>query len=328
MVPPEEIAAFVIDAASQAPSVHNTQPWWFGVHGSRVTVHADTDRRLDVADPDGREMLISCGAALFNLRLAARHLGHTAEVRLWPDPERPTLLADVDLIPDRPATADERRMFEQITRRHSHRGGFTADRPPTGLSSTLGAEARREGAVLRVVADLRAIRALAGLSEVAEQTQRLSPDHVGEIARWAPAPGNRRKDGVQAGAYPREAAHTDPHFAARDFARGQGWGRTEARHLTGDRTGTVVMVMTREDTAADWLAAGQALQRVLLRAAEDDVSAAFHTQALEFPELRAFVRERYCDGAHPQVIMRLGHAEEETGGGVRRPEAEIARDEP
>lgn len=41
-------------------------------------------------------MRISCGAALFNLRLAARHLGHLPEVRLLPDPQRPGLLAEVD----------------------------------------------------------------------------------------------------------------------------------------------------------------------------------------------------------------------------------------
>src|SRR4051794_17225341 len=170
---PDEVAAFLIDATSQAPSVHNTQPWWFGVRGSRLTVHADADRRLEVADPDGREMLISCGAALFTLRLAARHLGCAADVRLRPDPERSMLLADVDISTCRPATADEQRMFEQVEWRRSHRGGFGPHRPPAGLLSTLCLEAEREGALLRIVADLRARRALAALSEAAEQAQRL-----------------------------------------------------------------------------------------------------------------------------------------------------------
>jgi hypothetical protein len=146
---PDEVVAFLIDAASQAPSVHNTQPWWFGVRGSRLTLHADGDRRLEVADPDGREMFISCGAALFTLRLAARHLGHVAEERLWPDPERTTLLADVDIARQRPATADEQRMFDQVTRRRTHRGGFTGRKLPPALLSKLSIEARREGASLR-----------------------------------------------------------------------------------------------------------------------------------------------------------------------------------
>jgi nitroreductase len=322
----DEVAAFLVDAASQAPSAHNTQPWWFGVRGSRLTLHADTGRRLDVADPDGREMLISCGAALFTLRLAARHLGYAAEERLWPDPERTTLLADVDVARQRPATADEQRMFDQVTRRRTHRGGFTPEKLSPALLSKLSIEARREGASLRVVADPRARQAVAALSEAAEQTLRLNIDYTTEMARWAPAPGNRRHDGVQPGAYPREPEHTAPYFAARDFARGQGWGRRDDD--PHGATGVVALLMTSGDTPADWLAAGMALQRVLLCAAEAGVSAAFHTQALELPELRDFIRTRFCGSAHPQMLMRLGHAEGEPGNGVRRPETDIARDEP
>jgi len=322
----DEVAAFLVDAAAQAPSVHNTQPWWFGVRGSRLTVHADTGRRLDVADPDGREMLISCGAALFTLRLAARHLGYTAEERLWPDPERTTLLADVDIGRRRPATADEQRMFDQVSRRRTHRGGFTPEKPPPALLSKLSSEAQREGASLRLVADPRARQAMAALSEAAEQTQRLNIDYTTELARWAPAPGAQRADGVQPDAYPREPEHTDPHFAARDFARGQGWGsHGDDSH---DTTGVVALLMTPGDAPADWLNAGMALQRVLLRAAEEGVSAAFHTQALELPELREFIRKRFCGSAHPQMLMRLGHTGGASGSGVRRPETDLARDEP
>jgi hypothetical protein len=324
--PADEITALLIDAASWAPSVHNTQPWWFGVRGSRLTVHADADRRLDVADPDGREMLISCGAALFTIRLAARHLGCTAEVRLWPDPERPMMLADIDIARQRPATADEDRMFDQIKRRRSHRGGFGRDKPSVGLLSKLSIEARHEGASLRIVADPRARRAMAALSEAAEETQRLDIEYTIELARWAPAPGNRRRDGIHPSAYPREPEHTDPAFAARDFARGQGWGRRDDGVSRG-ATGVVALLMTHGDAPADWLTAGMALQRVLLCAAEANVSAAFHTQALELPELRDFIRTRFCGSAHPQMLMRLGHTEGRSGGSVRRPDADIAREE-
>lgn len=67
---PEEIARLAVAAAIQAPSVHNTQPWWFSSDERELKVDADAERQLQVADPDGREMLISCGAALFNLRAA------------------------------------------------------------------------------------------------------------------------------------------------------------------------------------------------------------------------------------------------------------------
>jgi hypothetical protein len=86
----------------------------------------------------------------------------------------------------------------------------------------------------------------------------------------------------------------------------------------------VAVLLTEADERDDWLCAGQALQRILLCAAEYDVSAAFHSQALEVPELREFIRTRFCDGAHPQMIMRLGIAH---AGAARRSVTELTRAE-
>ena len=52
-----------------------------------------------------------------------------------------------------------------------------------------------------------------------------------------------------------------------------------------------------------------------------------NTQALEVPELRDFIRRRHCDGAYPQMIMRLGFADSEISG-VRRSPADVSRPEP
>jgi hypothetical protein len=330
---PGDIAQQLIDAAVWAPSVHNTQPWWFGTDGSALTLHADPERRLRAGDPGGRQMLISCGAALFTLRLTARHLGRIPEIRLPDDPDQPGLLAEVTMGARVPATPEEERMYARIRTRRTHRGGFTAEPLPTGLLSALGNQAHIEGAVLRVIADPRARLAMAALSQTAEQIQRMDPDHVAEMARWAPAPGSHRSDGVHDDAYPRRPEHTEPHFATRDFARGLGWGTPapERPDTPGTASGTVpgvtVVVMTRGDGRQDRLRAGQALQRILLRAAEDGVSAAFHTQALELPELRELIRARLCGGDHPQLILRLGRTRH-TVPGVRRPAADVTRERP
>jgi hypothetical protein len=297
----DKIAHFLVDAAVWAPSVYDTQPWWFGTRGSTVTVHADAERRLNVADPDGREMFISCGAALYTLRLAVRDLGRVPEVRLRSDARRPGLIADVGVGPERPPTAEERQTYSHIRRRNTHHGGFRPGGLPIGLLQTLRTHAYREEVSLRIVADPRSRIALAALTESAEQVLRQNPAYVAEVARWAPAVAGAMEETC-----PRESAHLDADFAGCDFARGQGWGQTASERR--DATGVVAVLLTEGDERSDWLAAGQALQRVLLCAAEYDVSAAFHSQALEVPELREFIRARFCDGAYPQMIMRLGIA--------------------
>jgi nitroreductase len=57
----------LIAAVGAAPSIHNTQPWRFWVTDDVVEVHGDPDRMLWAADPRGRALHLSCGAALFNV---------------------------------------------------------------------------------------------------------------------------------------------------------------------------------------------------------------------------------------------------------------------
>src|SRR5215471_12557859 len=106
----DDVIAYVVQAAVWAPSVHNTQPWWFTANGTNITVHADAGRQLAVADPDGREMMISCGAALFTAKLALRSLGYVPETQVLPDPADLTLVAQLSWPRRAAVTEYERRL--------------------------------------------------------------------------------------------------------------------------------------------------------------------------------------------------------------------------
>src|SRR5215831_6115248 len=181
---PAQIAWYVVTAAAWAPSVHNTQPWRFSSSGQLISLYADAGRQLRVADPDGREMMISCGAALFTARLALRSLGCLPETQMLPDPGQPLLVARVDWGPRAARTEFEQRLFGQVRQRRTHRGGFDPVPLPSGLL-----------AMLRIVADDGRRAALAAAVQDAERIQRLDSDQVAELARWAPAPGSARADG-------------------------------------------------------------------------------------------------------------------------------------
>ncbi|HEY2488008.1 MAG TPA: hypothetical protein VGI37_00765, partial [Streptosporangiaceae bacterium] len=151
-------ARYLIATAARAPSIHNSQPWRFRVDAEAVELWADPARKTR-DDAIGREMLISCGAALFGLRLAVRSLGHLPVVDLLPDPAQLRLLARVRVAADARGAGVtglnelERRMLAAVPHRHTHRGPFLAEPLPPGLLAGLQNDALTEGATLVLVGD-------------------------------------------------------------------------------------------------------------------------------------------------------------------------------
>ena len=129
-----ERAGYLVEVAARAPSVHNTQPWRFTVTGQAIELYADASRQL-MEDLAGREMIISCGAALFGLRLAVRSLGCHPEAALFPEPGQRRLLARVRAGRPAPMTSDERAMLQAVPHRHTHRGAFDPGPLPAGGTS-------------------------------------------------------------------------------------------------------------------------------------------------------------------------------------------------
>ena len=319
----EEMAAYVVAAAVWAPSVHNTQPWWFSAARQEISLHADTGRQLTVADPRGREMMISCGAALFTARPALRSLGYIPETSVLPDPGRPFLVARVSWQRRAAATEYEQRLFSQVLRRRTHRGGFDPLPLSPNLLAVLQAGAERDRAILRIIADEGNRAVLAAIVETAERALRLDSAHVRELARWTPPPDSARRDGVPYTAYPARSERILPHFPGRDFAHGRGWGLSSSIPSGAPRSaGVVCLLTTAGDRPLDWVNAGQALQRALLTSATCGVAAALHSQPLERAGLRKFIRTQLSDGSYPQLVLRLGTVIQ-TAVSVRRPPASV-----
>lgn len=316
------LAARVVGEAVWAPSVHNTQPWLFSADPGGLSLYADPERQLAIADPFGREMLISCGAALFTARLALRAAGYAPWARVLPDPGQPLLVARLGWERGPAPSEFERRLAAVVRSRRSHRGGFDPLPLAPELLTVLRECAARQGAALRVITDEGTLGALAEIVQAAEHALRLSGAHVRELAAWTPPPGAHRADGVPATAYPARPERTYPYFPSRDFARGHGWGMPPLSVTPGRSPGVVCLLSTRADGPASWVAAGQALQSVLLTSAAWGVAAALHSQPFELDWASRPMNSR--PGQCPQLLLRLGTTIE-AGPGVRRPPDSVMR---
>jgi nitroreductase len=305
-IPARTVKAMLATAA-RAPSVHNTQPWRFAVGTHAIDLYADPARKLS-QDRPGREMLISCGAALFGLRLAVRELGYLPAVSLFPEPSRPGLLARVTLGPKAPVTAMERRMLAALPHRHTHRGAFDPGPVPAGLLPGLQHDALAEGATLALIDSPGKYAKLAALVAEASKMQALNPAARAEILRWSRAPGSPARDGVPAAAFAPAGAAAPGRLAQRDFDQGRHFGLLPADGPGEPLPAATAVLVTPGDSRADWLRAGQALHRVLAHAATAWVSASLHTQPLEVPAIRDLIRARLALPGVTQMLLQFGPA--------------------
>jgi hypothetical protein len=74
---------FFLRYAILAPSIRNTQPWAFKIlSNNTIELYADNSRALTVVDPDGRQLIISCGATLGYLQITINHFGYKYKTEL------------------------------------------------------------------------------------------------------------------------------------------------------------------------------------------------------------------------------------------------------
>lgn len=304
-----------VEFATLAPSLHNSQPWRFGIGDDAVEIHADPRRRLDAVDPDGREMTISLGAALFTLRLAVRREGRLPVVQVFPDPDQSDLVARVSA--GRPAAVTDAVMSlaAAVPRRHTNRSPFAPVVVPADAIEELTVAAGQEGAAL-TVAGAVGRTAILGLAREAEHRLRVRGDYRAELGRWT-GPAAPRHAGVPSSAIgPWDAMERMP---MRDFGLALPGGARRAERF--EAYPTIVVLATAGDTPRDWVAAGQALQRALLVATRRGIAATPISQPMEVPAVRRALRSD--DGpAWPQMILRLGYGPP-SAATPRRPLAEV-----
>ncbi|GAA2319302.1 nitroreductase [Nonomuraea roseoviolacea subsp. roseoviolacea] len=293
----------LVAAAVAAPSVHNSQPWRFRrVDDATLDLYADLDRLLAVTDPLGRGLGVSCGAALFNLRLAIRMTGHEPRVLPLPDPrDRPDLLATVHATPVGPPSPDERLLHDMIPHRRTNRFPFDGRPLPRDVMVALVAAAHDEGATLIPVAGRTARRVL-DLVATADATLAADPAYRAELAHWTRA--ETGADGVPGHAFGPRPSQGGPPM--RDFGLGRGPYDGCGPPADFEPEPQLAALFTTGDGPRDWLRAGQALQRLLLTATAHGVAASLFSQPLDLrpPQHRG---DQAGPFGHVQMLIRLGY---------------------
>lgn len=296
---------FLLRFAILAPSTHNTQPWRFClIDDDTVEVWADRDRSLPRIDPMGRQMLMSCGAALFHLRIGLRRFGSAEAVEYLPDRARPDLLARVRRGGRLRSPVRDLELFDAIPRRHTNRGAFAAVPVAQDLADAMTREAAAEGAWLARLHPHDKLEVALAVAD-ADRMQFGDPVFRREMARWLAPRGSDRRDGIPMVKkdLPSSMPVAGPALLCW-LDLGDGIATREQELAT--RSPMLAVLGTDLDEPRDWITAGEAMEAVLLRATYLGLSASFLNQAIEEPALRLQIGRAAHHQGHAQLVLRFG----------------------
>jgi hypothetical protein len=302
---------------SRAPSVHNTQPWQFVLRGGVLELYADWSRHVPASDPQGRQLLMSGGCALLNVRATFAAAGYAVETQRFPDPCRPHLLATVAVVDDERPDAALGRLEAAIDIRRTYRGIFTGGPlDPSGMGWLVDA-AHAEQAKLIPAPDAACRAAFDELTATAQQIRNADPVYRAELRAWT-SPERMRLDGVPGALAALEGSHY----------RRAAVGSPAASLYDGPAAPGCLALCTGRDDEAAWLRAGEALERVLLEIASRGLAARPMTQVIEVPRLRAQLNAFGLGALHPQVVVLVGQAPAVPLTTRRRRLVDVIREEP
>ncbi|AHH15610.1 hypothetical protein NONO_c08030 [Nocardia nova SH22a] len=299
-VPDRSIIVAALQLAARAPSVHNTQPWQWEFDGTRLQLSSDSDRQLTVADPSGRQEVISCGAMLHHSRIAFAAQGYPITVHYSPEESRHDLLAVAEFDTPRPPSNRERALAAAIRERRSDRLPMSPpDRPE--LIGQLAEVVTDPRVHLDAIADEVRPRLAAASRQTAAMHQYDTPYQT-ELRWWTGSFDLAEGIPPAALATAREAALVD---VGRDFPVPPG---APHRAEAPDHA-TLVALSTAANSEPDWLATGEALSTTLLSATAAGLATCPLTHITEIPAaLRAIGALLPDPDRIPQVLIRLGTA--------------------
>lgn len=241
--------------AGYAPSVLNTQPWRWRVHPDRLELYAQREWQLTVTDPQGRLLLLSCGAALHHARLALAAEGWSPQVSRTPDAAEPDLLATVTLGARHPADADAMRSVQTMQVRHIDRRPLSDQQLDDETITRIRAAAVAEGVQLHLLSGAQ-VYELAAAASRAEEVEAGDERLQDEMAYWTGLGG---PDGT--GLPP----HVLPASAPQTTVPGRTFGGGTLPIRTGhDRAAVYAVLYGDEDEPLSWLRAGEGLSAAWL----------------------------------------------------------------
>jgi nitroreductase len=294
-----KVLAAIMQLSCRAPSLHNSQPWHVTAHDGELRLFVESDRAPHATDPSGREVVISCGALLDHLRVAAAAAGWETEIDRFPNPNDLDHLATIGFHRSQLVTDAERARADAILQRRSDRLPFAKPASWAFIEPLLRNAVDPDQAALYVLPDSSRPQ-LAEASRLTEALRRYDNSYQAELHWWT-APFEAA-EGVPYSSLvsPSERDRVD---VARDFPVGMKAGHRP--EVPSDHSVIAVLSADGDDRRVA-LGCGEALSAVLLEATMAGLATCPLSHITEVDASRAIIRGLTGGSDDPQILIRIG----------------------
>jgi hypothetical protein len=316
---------FLVGYSVLAPSCRNAQPWIWKEDGDALCLYSQPKCDLPVADPQGRQMIIGCGAALQHMIIAGRHFGYETTITRFPESDKPDFIARVELGTQIVPNSDNEILFNAIQTRHTNRGLFESRAIPASVLESIQNEVCNTEVWIRFIEAQADREAMVSLIVEGDLEQWEDHDFRKEMVGWIRSDEDLRLDGMptQAMGYNQVETRLLP-VAMRQplIARLINLGEVQADRdwlLAGGAPVLAVLgTPDTNDSQRDWLGVGESLSRILLRTCAAGLSVSFFNSPAEISRLWPRIYRILGRLGFVHLIFRLGYPVEASGPTPRR----------
>jgi hypothetical protein len=299
----------ILYLASLAPSGHNTQPWLVKyVEPYHWIIGNDKSKWLPAVDPSQRETILSIGAFLQNLELAALHYGYTYQYDLLARTNQDENMIQIKLARGYAAKHD----IDKIKNRRTVRSGLLTDL------------LKKEDATYLINDDRdcfhfieRGSKAYSWLNEQTIAANRLQAyrdaaqkEHA-EWIRFSSKDAQQHLDGLTIAGMEFEGISAwilRNFYSSKDVLRNKfrEQGIDKVRQQVSQSAGWMI-ITSKDNSVQSLLETGKRFQRMFLKVRDRNIAIHPMTQVLEEPQARAQVGGSIGIGDNIQFILRTGY---------------------
>jgi len=302
-----ELAKTLISYAICAPSGHNSQPWSFQVSKNKIIIIPDLLKHLEVVDASDKELFISLGCALENLKIAALHYGYSSEYVC--DNEN-KINVTFTKKQDSDVDSDNETLFNAIKKRHTHRGKFTSKECTEHQLQFIKNETN--DAVLIYDSESEGAKTICQKINKGNKIQMSDPAFREELISWMRFNKSHIEETHNGLCYNVLGFPPTPVFMGRRVIKM--FLKPDAQNKTDDEVNAssshFCVFTIKENSVKDYVELGTILEHFILKITSLGLSYSFSNQPCEVSQLLTELKDELKITSIPAVIIRLGLGEE------------------